>query len=158
MAEVQAAKIAPCLWFDGQARAAAAFYTGLFPNSRVVNDFELPTESAEGAAIVEFELDGQRFSAVDGGPGVEYTMAVSFVINCESQDEVDHYWHALADGGETQMCGWVKDRFGVSWQVVPAAALAELTQDPRKAGAVMDAMLQMERIDISRLEEAHRNA
>ena len=112
MAEVQAAKIAPCLWFDGQARDAAAFYTGLFPNSRVVNDFELPTGPAEGAAIVEFELDGQWFSAVDGGPGVEYTMAVSFVINCESQGEVDRYWHALADGGETQVCGWVKDRFG----------------------------------------------
>ena len=158
MAEVQAAKIAPCLWFDGQARDAAAFYTGLFPNSRVVNDFELPTGPAEGAAIVEFELDGQRFSAVDGGPGVEYTMAVSFVINCESQEEVDRYWHALAEGGETQICGWVKDRFGLSWQVVPAKALAELTQDPDKAVAVMDAMLQMERIDISRLEEAHRNA
>ena len=158
MAEVQAAKIAPCLWFDGQARDAAAFYTGLFPNSRVASDFELPAGPAEGAAIVEFEMDGQRFSAVDGGPGVEYTMAVSFVINCESQDEVDRYWHALADGGETQICGWVKDRFGVSWQVVPAAALAELTQDPGKAGAVMDAMLQMERIDISRLEEAHRGA
>ena len=154
MADTQTAKIAPCLWFDGRAREAAAFYVGLFPNSRVVNDFDL----AAGAAIVEFELNGQRFSAVDGGPGVEYTRAVSFVINCESQEEVDHYWGALSEGGETQACGWVKDRFGLSWQVVPAAAIEELTRDPAKAPAVMDAMMQMHRIDIAGLEEAYRNA
>lgn len=126
----------------------------MFPNSRVVNDFDL----AAGTAIVEFELNGQRFSAVDGGPGVDYTMAVSFVINCESQEEVDHYWHALSKGGETQMCGWVKDRFGLSWQVVPATAIEELTRDSAKAPAVMDAMMQMQRIDIAALEEAYRNA
>ena len=154
MADTQTAKIAPCLWFDGRAREAAGFYVGLFPNSRVVNDFDL----AAGAAIVEFELNGQRFSAVDGGPGEEYTRAVSFVINCESQEEVDHYWDALSDGGETQTCGWVKDRFGLSWQVVPAAAIEELTRDPAKAPAVMDAMMQMQRIDIAGLEEAYRNA
>ncbi len=158
MAQMQAVKIAPSLWFDGKAREAAGFYISVFPNSRVITEFFLPTGPAEGAAIVEFELNGQRFSAVDGGPGVEYTMAVSFVINCESQGEVDHYWNALADGGETQICGWVKDKFGLSWQIVPSAALEELTRDPAKAPAVMDAMMQMHRIDISRLEEAHRNA
>ncbi len=158
MAEMSAEKIAPCLWFDGRAREAAGFYISVFPNSRVVNDFDLDTGPASGAAIVEFELNGQRFSAVDGGPGVEYTMAVSFVINCESQAEVDHYWEALSEGGETQVCGWVKDKFGLSWQVVPSAAIAELTQDPAKTPAVMDAMLQMHKIDISRLEEAYQNA
>lgn len=152
--------ITPMLWFNGRAREAADFYVSVFPNSRIRSAFDIPSGPAESSAVVEFDLNNQPFSAVDGGPGVdvEFTMAVSFIIACESQDEVDYYWDNLSNGGETQICGWIKDKFGLSWQVVPSAAIAELTQDPAKAPAVMDAMLQMHKIDISRLEEAYKNA
>ena len=145
-------KVTPFLWFDGQAEAAARHYVSLFPNSRVLNVSPLPSGPAEGAALVEFELDGLKFTALDGGPMYQLTPAVSFYVSCESQSEIDHYWNGLvADGGKEEMCGWLRDRFGLSWQVQPAE-LPELME--RAAKPVTDAMLGMVKIDLGRLREA----
>ncbi len=143
--------ITPSLWFDHHAEAAATFYVSLFPNSRVLSVVKIPSGPGEDGAIVEFELDGQHLSAVDGGPMFQFTEAVSFVVSCETQEEIDHYWYGLSEGGEEQQCGWLKDRFGLSWQIVPAE-LSELTQ--AAPVAVMDALLQMTKIEIEPLREA----
>jgi len=152
--------IIPCLWFDGQAEEAARFYVSVFPRSRVLSVNPAPegTPGAQpgDALTVEFELDGVRFTGLNGGPQFRFTEAVSFQIDTADQAETDHYWDALvADGGEESVCGWLKDRFGLSWQVVPTR-LTELTTDPdpARASRALQAMLQMRRIDIAAIEAA----
>jgi predicted 3-demethylubiquinone-9 3-methyltransferase (glyoxalase superfamily) len=156
-------KISPFLWFDNQAEEAANFYVSLFPNSKIVTVARYP-EGAPGqpgsVMTVEFELDGQRINALNGGPVFKLNESFSFVIDCEDQAEVDRYWDALiANGGEPSQCGWLKDRFGLSWQVVPRA-LHRLMADPDRAAAqrATQAMLQMVKLDVSRLEAAARAA
>jgi predicted 3-demethylubiquinone-9 3-methyltransferase (glyoxalase superfamily) len=150
--------ITPFLWYDTEAEAAATLYTSLFPNSRIVDvtRYGSAGPGPDGTVmIVSFELDGQRFLALNGGPAHPFTEAVSLQIDCETQDEVDRYWSALSDGGEESVCGWLRDRWGLSWQVVPRA-LPRLLSDPdrEKAQRVMQAMLQMRKIDIAALEAA----
>ncbi|MDE2904042.1 MAG: VOC family protein [Chloroflexota bacterium] len=144
-------RIHPFLWFDSQAEEAARFYVSVFPNSRIVHVEKISTGPAEGGAIVEFELDGQRLGGVDGGPMYSFTPAVSFVVECQTQDEIDHYWERLSEGGRTQPCGWLVDRFGLSWQVIPAG-LGEIMAPAPKA--VMEALLEMTKIDIAGLRRA----
>ena len=144
-------KISPFLWFDGQCMEAARFYVSVFPNSRIIGDEELQTGPAEGSALVEFEIEGTYFAAVDGGPMYKFTPAISFVVQCDSQEEIDYYWTQLSEGGVTEQCGWLQDKFGVSWQIVPSM-LQELMESNQMA--VMDALLQMEKIDIQALREA----
>jgi len=152
-------KISPFLWFDTQAEEAAKFYVSIFKNSKVRNITrygEAGPGPEGGVMVVGFELNGQEFIALNGGPQFRFTEAVSFVVNCETQDEVDYYWESLSEGGQKVQCGWLKDRFGLSWQVVPTA-LGKLMSDPdpEKAGKVMRAMLQMTKIEIEALERAH---
>lgn len=150
--------IVPNLWFDTQAEEAAAFYTSVFPNSRVVSVARY-TEAGPGPAgsvmTVEFELDGRRFVGINGGPQFPFTEAVSFQITCDSQEELDAYWARLTDGGEEGPCGWCKDRYGLSWQVVPAG-MEELfaDPDPGRAHRAMQAMLAMKKLDIAALRAA----
>jgi predicted 3-demethylubiquinone-9 3-methyltransferase (glyoxalase superfamily) len=151
-------KITPCLWFDMEGEEAAEFYTSVFPNSRIVEVTRYGSAGprAEGTVMtVSFELDGQRFIALNGGPDFKFNEAISLEVDCESQDEVDSYWNALTEGGEEGPCGWLKDRYGVSWQIVPKV-LTELISDPdqEKAQRVMAAMLQMGKIEIAELEKA----
>ena len=113
-------KITPFLWFDEEAEEAARLYVSLFPNSELLSVNPLASGPGEGAALVEFDLEGMRFTALDGGPMFRLTPAVSFVVACEAQEEIDHYWYGLSDGGEQMACGWLTDRFGLSWQVAPA--------------------------------------
>ena len=147
-------KISPFLWFDGQCREAAAFYVSVFPNSRILGDEALESGPAEESAFVEFEIGGAYFSAVDGGPMYQFTHAISFVVQCDSQEEIDHYWESLSEGGTPEQCGWLQDKFGVSWQIVPSM-LSELME--RNPAAVMEALLQMEKIDIAKLREASQS-
>ena len=145
-------RITPFLWYDGDAEKAARLYVSLFPNSKVLSVSPLCSGPAEAAALVEFELDGQRFTALDGGPMYQFSPAVSFAVACDSQEEIDHYWDGLLEGGGVEeQCGWLRDRFGLSWQIVPAE-LPELLE--RAPGSVMDALLEMVRIDLARLREA----
>ena len=151
-------KVTPCLWFDGQAEEAAQFYTALFPDSRigkVVRYGEAGPGPPGSVVTVSFELFGQEFTGLNGGPMFTFSDAVSFAIHCETQDEVDRYWDALTEGGEEQPCGWLKDRFGLSWQVVPTM-LPELLSDPDPARAqrATEAMLQMKKLDIAALQKA----
>ena len=151
-------KITPCLWFDTQGEEAAEFYTSIFPNSRIVDVArygEAGPRDAGTVMVVKFELDGQEFVALNGGPEFTFDEAISFQIDCADQEEVDRYSEALTDGGEQGPCGWVKDRFGLSWQVVPAR-LIELLGDPDEAKAqrAMAAMLEMRKIDIAAVEAA----
>ncbi len=158
-------KITPFLWFDNQAEEAAKFYTSIFKNSTIKGDDEY-LESAEEVAgkpagsvmTVSFELDGQEFIALNGGPNFKFTEAVSFMIDCKDQEEVDYYWERLSEGGEESQCGWLKDKFGLSWQVVPKA-LGELMGDPdkEKADRVMAAMLKMKKIIVADLQKAYDN-
>jgi predicted 3-demethylubiquinone-9 3-methyltransferase (glyoxalase superfamily) len=150
----------PCLWFDGQAEDAARFYTTLLPNSSVDRVWRSPADTPSGPAgmviTVDFTLDGQRFMALNGGPEFKFSEAVSFVIETDDQAETDRLWDALtADGGEPSVCGWLKDRFGLSWQITPRR-LNELVNDadPERARRAMEAMLQMGKIDIAELERA----
>ena len=154
-------KISPCLWFDGQAEEAAALYTSLFPNSRIQRVNRSPGETPSGpegmVLTVDFTLDGEPYIALNGGPDFKFNEAVSFSIDCEDQAEVDRYWDALmADGGEPSVCGWLKDRFGVSWQVVPKV-LPEYLQsdDPEAAKRALEAMLKMTKLDVAKLREAY---
>ncbi|UYP20006.1 VOC family protein [Rhodococcus sp. Z13] len=153
--------LTPCLWFDMNAQEAAEFYTKVFPNSRILSTSYYPEGAPAPAGTVltvEFELDGVRFTALNGGPQFPFTEAVSFRIDCADQDEVDHYWDSLlADGGEESQCGWLKDRFGLSWQVVPRR-LVELLEssDPEVAQRANAAMMTMRRIDIAQVEAAAR--
>jgi predicted 3-demethylubiquinone-9 3-methyltransferase (glyoxalase superfamily) len=151
-------RITPFLWFDNQAEEAVAFYTSIFDNSRLTNASRYPEGSpgpAGSVMVAAFELDGQPFIALNGGPVFRFTEAVSFVVNCETQDEVDYYWDRLSDGGEESQCGWLKDRYGLSWQITPTV-LSELfaRSDPAAAGRVMQAMLKMQKIDIATLQRA----
>ena len=151
-------KIVPNLWFDTEAEEAAKFYVDVFDNSRIVNVTHY-TESApreEGMVMtVEFELDGQRFVGINGGPEFNFDEAISFAIECESQEEIDYFWTKLSEGGEEGPCGWLKDRFGVSWQVVPTG-MEELFADPDKSRAdrAMKAMLSMRKLDLAALRSA----
>jgi predicted 3-demethylubiquinone-9 3-methyltransferase (glyoxalase superfamily) len=151
-------KIVPNLWFDTEAEEAAEFYTSVFKDSRIVSVARY-TEAGPRAAgtvmTVEFELDGQRFVAINGGPQFKFDEAVSFQINCADQDEVDYYWDRLTAGGEESQCGWLKDRYGLSWQVVPAG-MEELfgDPDPERARRAMQAMLGMRKLDVAALRSA----
>jgi len=151
-------KITPFLWFDNQAEEAVKFYTSIFKNSKV-GTIARYGESGPGPAgsvmTAAFELEGQPFVALNGGPIFKFTEAVSFVVNCESQDEVDYYWDNLLKGGTPSQCGWLKDQFGLSWQIVPTALSKLLSaKDPQKSRRVMEAMLKMVKLDIKTLEEA----
>jgi predicted 3-demethylubiquinone-9 3-methyltransferase (glyoxalase superfamily) len=156
---VPSQKITPFLWFDHQAEEAAAFYTAIFPNSKIVKVVRCSPAGpgAVGSALtVEFQLQGQTFVALNGGPHFTFTEAVSFVVNCETQEEVDAYWEKLSAGGAEVECGWVKDKFGLSWQIVPNLLPKLLSDpDPEKAGGVMKSMLSMKKIDIRGLQQAY---
>jgi predicted 3-demethylubiquinone-9 3-methyltransferase (glyoxalase superfamily) len=151
-------KITPCLWFDTEGEDAARFYTSIFPNSKIteVTRYGSAGPRPEGTVMtVGFQVDGQEFLALNGGPEFTFSEAISFQVFCESQDEVDEYWSKLSDGGEEGLCGWLKDRFGLSWQVVPTVLpklLADL--DVAKSQRVMQAMLGMRKIQIDELEQA----
>src|SRR5437588_11818351 len=150
-------KITPFLWFEQQAEEAAGFYASIFPNSKVVKvvRFSAAGPGPAGSAMtVEFQLDGQTFVALNGGPHFKFTEAVSFVVNCESQDEVDAYWEKLSAGGGEVQCGWLKDRFGLSWQIVPTV-LSELLSDPdsEKSQRVVKALMTMKKLDIRALKQ-----
>ncbi len=151
-------KITPFLWFDTEGEDAAEFYVSVFPNSRIVDVThygEAGPRAAGTVMTVTFELDGQRFVALNGGPDFTFSEAISFEVECGDQDEVDSYWSTLSEGGEQGPCGWLKDKFGLSWQIVPRR-LTELLSDPdtAKAQRVMAAMLQMKKIEIAELERA----
>jgi predicted 3-demethylubiquinone-9 3-methyltransferase (glyoxalase superfamily) len=156
-------KITPNLWFDGQAEEAARFYTSIFKNSSMNG---IATYGEEGAKVsgqpmgspmvVPFTLEGQDFVALNGGPMFKFTEAISFIVNCKTQAEIDHFWEKLSEGGEKGQCGWLKDKFGVSWQIVPTI-LGELMsdKDPKKSERVIAAMLKMTKIDIKGLKDAY---
>jgi len=152
-------KTTPCLWFDTQAEEAATFYTTVFPNSRITDVSRYPGGAGDRAGTVltvEFELDGQAYVALNAGPEFTFSEAISFQIPCADQDEVDHYWNALtAGGGEESQCGWLKDRFGLSWQVFPEEMSRLLSDpDPERAQRAMDAMMTMKKIDLEAIEKA----
>jgi predicted 3-demethylubiquinone-9 3-methyltransferase (glyoxalase superfamily) len=158
-------KITPCLWFDDQAEPAARFYTSVFPNSKITAVSRYPDVGREvhgrqpgTAMLVAFELAGQSFTALNGGPVFKLNEAVSFQINCDSQDEVDYFWDKLTEGGDpkAQQCGWLKDKFGASWQVVPRV-LAEMMSDPdpARSARVMQAFMSMKKFDIAQLRRAY---
>ena len=162
---MQLQRITPCLWFDDQGEEAAKFYTGIFKNSKIgkISRYGEAGREVHGRApgtvlTVAFELDGQSFTALNGGPVFKFNEAISFQINCETQEEVDYYWEKLSEGGDknAQQCGWLKDKYGLSWQVVPTV-LPEMISDPNpeKAGRAMKAMLQMKKLDIAALKRAY---
>jgi len=153
-------KVSPCLWFDGNAEEAAAFYTSLIPNSRITSVDRSPADTPSGpkgsVITVEFTLGGRTFIGLNGGPDFRFSEAISLSIDCDDQAEVDRYWGALlADGGEPSVCGWLKDRYGLSWQVVPRR-LTEMTTSPDRVAAerAMHALLEMTKIDVAELERA----
>jgi len=158
-------KITPFLWFNTQAEEAAKFYVSIFKNSEVggVTRYDEAGAKASGmpkgtAMTVAFQLEGQQFTALNGGPHFKFTEAISFVVNCESQEEVDHYWSKLSEGGDekAQQCGWLKDKHGLSWQIVPKVLVKLLSDpDPAKSQRVMQAMLQMKKIDMNALKQAY---
>jgi predicted 3-demethylubiquinone-9 3-methyltransferase (glyoxalase superfamily) len=159
--------ITPCLWFDTEAEDAAKLYVSIFPNSKIESISRFPNVGQEvhgkpagSVMMVAFELDGQSFTALNGGPQFKHSEAVSFQVMCETQAEVDHYWNALAaNGGQEGPCGWLKDKFGLSWQVVPAAIPRMMSDpDPAKPARVMQAFMQMKKMDIAALEKAYREA
>jgi len=153
-------KITPFLWYSTQAEEAAAFYASIFPNSRITRVVTLPSESPSGppgsVKVVDFVLFGQPFVAMTAGPLDPFNHAVSFVVNCENQTEIDRYWNALLDGGTPEQCGWLKDRFGLSWQIVPTV-LGDMMadRDRAKAKRAADAMLKMVKLDIATLQSAY---
>lgn len=152
-------KIAASLWFDDRAEEAANYYISIFDNSRIVNiaRYGSAGPGPEGSVmVVDFQLHGQDFNAINGGPQFKFSEAISLIVNCQSQDEVDELWEKLTDGGEPGPCGWLKDRYGLSWQIVPVA-LGEMLSDPNPARSqpVMKAMLQMSKIDLAQLREAY---
>lgn len=151
-------KVTPFLWFNDQAEEAAKFYVSIFKNSRItgINRYGESGPGPAGSVMtVSFVLEGQEFVALNGGPHYTFSPAISFVVNCEGQDEVDHYWYRLSAGGRAQPCGWLQDRYGVSWQIVPTILPALLSDpDARRAQRVMQAMLQMSKIDVRALQRA----
>jgi predicted 3-demethylubiquinone-9 3-methyltransferase (glyoxalase superfamily) len=157
-------KITPFLWFDDQAEEAAKFYTSVFRNSKVGKSTRYGEEAEKAAGrpagsvmTVEFELEGQKFTALNGGPVFKFNESISFVVNCDTQKEVDYFWEKLTvDGGQESQCGWLRDKFGLSWQVVPTVLIEMLQdEDSEKSERVMKAMLQMQKIDIKTLKEAY---
>ena len=158
-------KITPCLWFDNNAEEAVNFYTSIFKNSRIGNisrygeaGYEIHRKPAGTVLTMEFELDGQAFTALNGGPMFKFNEAISFQVGCQSQEEVDYYWEKLSEGGDkkAQQCGWLKDKYGVSWQIVPTV-LGRMLQDKdaKKSESVMKALLQMKKLDIKALKQAY---
>jgi len=158
-------RITPCLWFDDNAEEAAKFYTSIFKNSKITSitrygeaGREIHGKPAGSVMVVAFELDGQTFTALNGGPVFKFNEAVSFQVNCETQKDVDYYWDKLSKGGDdkAQQCGWLKDRYGVSWQIVPTV-IAEMVQDKdaKKSDRVMNALMQMKKIDMAKLKQAY---
>lgn len=157
-------KITPCLWFDTQAEDAAQFYCAIFPNSQILQisrygeaGYEIHRKRAGSILTVSFELDGQAFTALNGGPEFRFNPAISFQVACDIQPELDRYWDALSAGGEeqAQQCGWLQDRYGVSWQIIPTGLPAMMCDaDSRKSERVMDALLQMKKLDIAKLQQA----
>jgi predicted 3-demethylubiquinone-9 3-methyltransferase (glyoxalase superfamily) len=137
-------QIYPCLWFDGQAKAAAEFYCAVFKNSKIMADTPM---------VVTFELNGKKFMGLNGGPYFKFNEAVSFVVDCETQEEIDYYWTKLTDGGEESRCGWLKDKYGVSWQIVPTI-MSSLMTDPARAQRVTNAFMKMKKLDIETLKNA----
>ena len=155
-------KITPFLWFDEQAEEAAKFYCSVFKNSRIlsVSHYAEGLPKPAGTVMtVSFELDGQEFTALNGGPEFKFDEAISFSVSCDTQDEVDYYWHKLTAGGEESMCGWLKDKYGLSWQIVPST-IGETVGGPDREGAqrATEAMLQMKKLDIAKLREAYAGA
>jgi predicted 3-demethylubiquinone-9 3-methyltransferase (glyoxalase superfamily) len=160
-------KIVPCLWFDGQAEEAAKYYTGIFKNSKITSvtryteaGHEVHKQPAGKVMVVAFELDGQPFTALNGGPEFKFSEAISFQILCDTQKDVDYYWAKLTPGGDknAQQCGWLKDKYGLSWQVVPKVLLEMMAdRDTERAGRVMEAMLPMKKIDIAEIERAYKD-
>jgi predicted 3-demethylubiquinone-9 3-methyltransferase (glyoxalase superfamily) len=157
-----AQKITPCLWFDSQAEEAAKFYASVFKNSKIgkisrygKEGFEIHGRTAGTVMTVEFEIDGQKFVALNGGPHFRFNEAVSFQVHCDTQQEIDYFWSKLGEGGQEQPCGWLKDKFGLSWQVIPNG-LPEMLMDENseKAQRVLRSMLQMRKIDLAALEQA----
>ena len=156
-------KITPCLWFDSQAEEAANFYVSIFKNSKIGTVARYGEEGREitgkpkgSVMTVTFELDGQAFIALNGGPLFKFSPATSFIVNCETQQEVDRFWEKLSEGGEEEQCGWLKDKYGVSWQIVPTV-IGEMLQDkdPKRSERVMKSLLQMKKIDIKGLRQAY---
>ena len=155
-------KITPFLWFDHEAEEAAKFYTSIFANSRIktVSRYGDAGPGPKGSVmLVTFQLEGQDFYALNGGPQFQFTPAVSFFVSCQTQPEIDQLWAKLLEGGESQRCGWIRDKYGLSWQIVPTA-LGEMLQDsnPAKSQAVMKAMLQMDKLDLAGLRRAYAGA
>jgi predicted 3-demethylubiquinone-9 3-methyltransferase (glyoxalase superfamily) len=156
-------RITPCLWFDDKAEEAATFYTSIFKNSKIVKIARYGEAGAEVSGrpkgtvmTVTFHLEEQEFMALNGGPQFKFTEAISFVVNCQTQEEVDEYWEKLSDRGQEVQCGWLKDKYGLSWQIVPTILEEMLNDpDPKKAERVMKAMLQMKKIDIKGLKRAY---
>jgi predicted 3-demethylubiquinone-9 3-methyltransferase (glyoxalase superfamily) len=155
-------KITPFLWFDGKAEEAAAFYTSIFKNAKVtdVSRYGEGAPAPKGSVMTAtFELEGQKFIALNGGPHYQFTPAVSFFIHCETQGEIDHYWEKLSAGGKQIQCGWLTDKFGLTWQVVPTVLMTYMRdKDPEKAKRVMQAMLKMVKLDIATLQRAYDGA
>ena len=156
-------KITPCLWFDNQAEEAAKFYASIFKNSKIgaISHYDEASSNVSGmpagsVLTVEFELEGQKFVALNGGPAFKFSEAISFMVNCETQEEIDHYWNALSAVPDSEQCGWLKDKYGVSWQITPTR-LDEMIRDKdsAKAQRVMKAMLEMKKLDIAELERAY---
>jgi predicted 3-demethylubiquinone-9 3-methyltransferase (glyoxalase superfamily) len=159
-------QLIPHLWFNDEAEEAAKFYTGIFKNSKILHTVRYPKAAEEvsgkkagSVMTVEFEIEGQRFVALNGGPEFKFNESVSFMIPCKDQEEVDYFWERLTDGGEESVCGWLKDRYGLSWQVVPER-LNDMMEDrdSKKVEAVTEAFLQMKKLDVARLEEAYEAA
>jgi len=152
-------KVGPCLWFDGQAEEAAAFYVSVFRNSSIITTthyLEGMHRSAGSVLTVQFILEGETFVALNGGPDFAFSPAVSFIVTCDTQEEIDHYWQTLSGGGQEYPCGWLQDKFGVSWQIVPKVLMDMIgSEDSAAAQRVMQAMLEMKKLDISILQRAY---
>ena len=153
-------KITPCLWFESQAEEAANFYTSVFKDSKMgaisrygKEGFEIHGQKEGTVLTISFQLNGQPFTALNGGAMFKFNEAISFQVFCETQEEIDHYWTHLTEGGEESMCGWLKDKFGLSWQIIPSI-IPKLMSDPAKAGQAMKAMMQMRKFDIEKLLNA----
>lgn len=150
-------RIAPCLWFDSQAEEAVNFYLSIFKNSKILTITRYGKSGPRPAGSVltiKFQLDGQEFIALNGGPEFQFTEAVSMTVNCTTQEEIDMYWEKLSEGGQESRCGWLKDKFGLSWQIVPAN-ISELLTDSERSERVMNAILQMDKLDIRALQQAY---
>jgi predicted 3-demethylubiquinone-9 3-methyltransferase (glyoxalase superfamily) len=155
--------INPCLWFDSQAEEAAHFYTSIFKKSKIGTMTRYGESGAAASGrpkgsvmTVTFQLDGQEFMALNGGPHFKFSEAISFMVNCETQEEIDHFWQKLSEGGEPGQCGWLKDKYGLSWQIVPTV-LGEMMKDATRSERVMEALLKMKKLDITALKQAYES-